>query len=224
MSAPKAEPLSLDVDEKRSVSALLIAPPDARACYVLAHGAGVGMKHRAMEETALGLGKRSIATFRFQFPYMEQGSKRPDPPALCHATIRAAVAEASRRLPKLPLVAGGRSFGGRMTSQAEAASHLPNVRGLAFLGFPLHAAGQPSDERGAHLYDVKIPMLFLQGSADQLASPPLVQKLAKQLGPHATLYFFPDADHSFHVPARTGRKDVEVMRDVLDALASWTTG
>jgi predicted alpha/beta-hydrolase family hydrolase len=146
MGAPKAEPLSLDVDGKRSVSALLTAPPGARACYVLAHGAGAGMKHRAMEATALGLAERGIATFRFQFPYMEQGSKRPDPPALCHATIRAAVAEAARRLPKLPLIAGGRSFGGRMTSQAEAAEHLPGVRGLAFLGFPLHPAGRPSIE------------------------------------------------------------------------------
>jgi predicted alpha/beta-hydrolase family hydrolase len=181
------------------------------------------MAHPFMAAVADGLAQRKIATLRYQFPYMEKGSKRPDPPKVAQAAVRAAVAEAARLAPGLPLIAGGKSFGGRMTSQAQAASLLPGVRGLAFLGFPLHAAGQPSDERGAHLYDVKIPMLFLQGSSDQLASPPLVQKLAKQLGPHATLYFFPDADHSFHVPARTGRKDTEVMADVLDALTRWTT-
>lgn len=220
MSAPKAEPLSLEVDEKRRVSALLIAPSGARACYVLAHGAGVGMKHRAMEETAVGLAKRGIATFRFQFPYMEQGSKRPDRPALCHATIRAAVAETSRRLPKLPLVAGGRSFGGRMTSQAEAASHLPDLRGLAFLGFPLHPAGRSSVERAAHLSDVRIPMLFLQGTRDALADLTLLEPLIARL-PAATLKLFEDADHSFHVPARTGRTDADVREDVLDMLAGW---
>lgn len=190
---------------------------------MLAHGAGAGMAHPFMAAVADGLAQRGIATLRYQFPYMEKGSKRPDPPKIAQAAVRAAVAEAARLAPGLPLIAGGKSFGGRMTSQAQAASPLPGVRGLAFLGFPLHAAGQPSDERGAHLYDVRIPMLFLQGSSDQLARPPLVQKLAKQLGPHATLYLFPDADHSFHVPARTGRKDAEVMRELLDALASWTT-
>ena len=190
---------------------------------MLAHGAGAGMAHPFMAAVADGLRGRGIATLRYQFPYMEKGSKRPDAPRVAQAAVRAAVAEAARLAPGLPLIAGGKSFGGRMTSQAQAASPLPGVRGLAFLGFPLHAAGQPSDERGAHLYDVKIPMLFLQGSSDQLARPPLVQKLAKQLGPHATLYFFPDADHSFHVPARTGRKDAEVMADVLDALTRWIT-
>jgi predicted alpha/beta-hydrolase family hydrolase len=217
-----AQPLTIAV-EGGSVSALFLAPAETRACYVLAHGAGAGMVHPFMAAVADGLAQREIATLRYQFPYMEKGSKRPDPPKVAQAAVRAAVAEAARLAPGLPLIAGGKSFGGRMTSQAQAASLLPGVRGLAFLGFPLHAAGQPSDERGAHLYDVKIPMLFLQGSSDQLASPPLVQKLAKQLGPHATLYFFPDADHSFHVPARTGRKDTEVMADVLDALTRWTT-
>lgn len=188
---------------------------------MLAHGAGAGMAHPFMAAVADGLAQRGIATLRYQFPYMEKGSKRPDPPKIAQAAVRAAVAEAARLAPGLPLIAGGKSFGGRMTSQAQAASPLPGVRGLAFLGFPLHAAGQPSDERGAHLYDVRIPMLFLQGSSDQLARPPLVQKLAKQLGPHATLYLFPDADHSFHVPARTGRKDAEVMRNALDSLAQW---
>jgi predicted alpha/beta-hydrolase family hydrolase len=217
-----AQPLTIAV-EGGSVSALFLAPAETRACYVLAHGAGAGMAHPFMAAVADGLAQRKIATLRYQFPYMEKGSKRPDAPKVAQAAVRAAVAEAARLAPGLPLIAGGKSFGGRMTSQAQAASLLPGVRGLAFLGFPLHAAGQPSDERGAHLYDVKIPMLFLQGSSDQLASPPLVQKLAKQLGPHATLYLFPDADHSFHVPARTGRKDTEVMADVLDALTRWIT-
>jgi predicted alpha/beta-hydrolase family hydrolase len=217
-----AQPLTIAV-EGGSISALYLAPAEARACYVLAHGAGAGMAHPFMAAVADGLAQRGIATLRYQFPYIEKGSKRPDPPKVAQAAVRAAVVEAARVAPGLPLIAGGKSFGGRMTSQAQAASPLPGVRGLAFLGFPLHAAGQPSDERGAHLYDIKIPMLFLQGSSDQLARPPLVQKLAKQLGPHATLYFFPDADHSFHVPARTGRKDPEVMADVLDALAGWTT-
>jgi predicted alpha/beta-hydrolase family hydrolase len=215
-----AQPLTIAV-EGGSISALYLAPAEPRACYVLAHGAGAGMAHPFMAAVADGLAQRGIATLRYQFPYMEKGSKRPDPPKVAQAAVRAAVVEAAHVAPGLPLIAGGKSFGGRMTSQAQAASPLPGVRGLAFLGFPLHAAGQPSDERGAHLYDVKIPMLFLQGSSDQLASPPLVQKLAKQLGPHATLYFFPDADHSFHVPARTGRKDPEVMALVLDSLASW---
>jgi predicted alpha/beta-hydrolase family hydrolase len=218
----KSQTLTISVEDG-NVSALFLAPAEARACYVLAHGAGAGMAHPFMAAVADGLAQRGIATLRYQFPYIEKGSKRPDPPKVAQAAVRAAVVEAARVAPRLPLIAGGKSFGGRMTSQAQAASPLPGVRGLAFLGFPLHAAGQPSDERGAHLYDIKIPMLFLQGSSDQLARPPLVQKLAKQLGPHATLYFFPDADHSFHVPARTGRKDPEVMADVLDALAGWTT-
>src|SRR5688572_10437841 len=215
--------VTIPLEHAQSVSALFLAPAEARACYVLAHGAGAGMAHPFMAAVAEGLRERGIATLRYQFPFMERGSKRSDPPKVAQGAVRAAVAAAARLAPGLPLIAGGKSFGGRMTSQAQAAAPLPGVRGLAFLGFPFHAAGQPSDERGAHLYDVKIPMLFLQGSSDQLASPPLVQKLAKQLGPHATLYFFPDADHSFHVPARTGRKDAEVMRELLDALASWTT-
>jgi predicted alpha/beta-hydrolase family hydrolase len=210
------------IDETQRVSGLLSAPSGARACYVLAHGAGAGMAHPFMAAVAEGLAERGIATLRYQFAYMEKGAKRPDVPRVAHAAVRAAVAEAARLTPGLPLIAGGKSYGGRMTSQAQAASPLPGVRGLAFLGFPLHASGQPSDERGAHLYDIKIPTLFLQGSADALASPTLIQKVAKQLGPGATLYFFPGADHSFHVPARTGRNDAEVMADVLDALGRWT--
>ena len=216
------------------MSALFLAPAGARACYVLAHGAGAGMAHPFMAAVAEGLAQRGIATLRYQFPYMERGSKRPDPPAVAQAAVRAAVGEAARAAPGVPLVAGGKSFGGRMTSQAQAASPLPGVRGLAFLGFPLHAAGQPSDERGRHLFDVTVPMLFLQGAADKLADSELVASLAGKLRGRwevesgrlkepVTVKLFPDADHSFHVPARSGRKDSEVMEEVLDELARWIT-
>ena len=204
-----------------SVSALLLAPTDARACYVLAHGAGAGMTHPFMGAAAQGLAARGIATLRYQFPYMERGSRRPDTPRVAHAAVRAAVVEAAQRLPGLPLFAGGKSFGGRMTSQAQAASPLPGVRGLVFLGFPLHPAGKPSDERAAHLFDVDIPMLFLQGSRDDLASLELLEPVAAKLGAKATLAVFADADHSFHVPARSGRKDAQVLAEVLDAFAGW---
>src|SRR5438034_11711882 len=153
------------------------------------------MFHPFMDGAARGLAERGIATLRYQFPYMERGAKRPDPPTLAQATVRAAVAEAARLAPALPLLAGGKSFGGRMTSQAQAASPLPGVRGLAFLGFPLHPPGQPSEERGKHLYDAQIPMLFLQGTRDEFASMPLVEALCKQLGVRATLKPFQDADH-----------------------------
>jgi predicted alpha/beta-hydrolase family hydrolase len=221
MPKPQAEPCRVTVDETHSVSALLLAPKDARVCYVLAHGAGAGMTSRAMEETAAGLFERDIATFRYQFPYMEMGGKRVDSPAVAHATVRAAVAEAARRLPKLALVAGGRSFGGRMTSQAQALEPLPGVRGLVFLAFPLHPAGKPSSERAEHLFDVKIPMLFLQGTRDALADLERLRPVVEKLGKRATLKLFEDADHSFHVAAKSGRKDAEVKRDVLDALARW---
>jgi len=213
--------LSVTVNETQRVSGLLLAPPRARACYVLAHGAGAGMAHPFLAAVAAELGERGIATLRYQFPYMEQRAKRPDPPALAQATVRAAVAEAARRVPDLPLVAGGKSFGGRMTSQAQAAAPLAGVRGLAFLGFPLHPAGRPSDERAAHLLDVQIPMLFLQGTRDALADPTLLRPVVERLGKRATLTLFEDADHSFHVPARTGRKDPEVRAEMLDALAAW---
>jgi predicted alpha/beta-hydrolase family hydrolase len=203
---------------------VLQAPGNARACYVLAHGAGAGMTHRFMAAVAEGLVQRAIATLRYQFPYMEHGSKRPDAPKLAHATVRAAVAEMSRCAPELILVAGGKSFGGRMTSQAQAVSPLPGVRGIAFLGFPLHPAGRPSDERAKHLFDVKVPMLFLQGTRDTLADAKLLQRLVEQLGARATLRFFQDADHSFHVPARSGRKDAEIRGEMLDALAGWIEG
>jgi predicted alpha/beta-hydrolase family hydrolase len=182
------------------------------------------MTHPFMVSIADGLAERGVATLRYQFLYMEQGGKRPDPPKLAQATVRAAVAEASRLFPKLPLIAGGKSFGGRMTSQAQAESPLPGVRGLAFLGFPLHAAGRPSEERAAHLFEVKIPMLFLQGTRDALADIALMRKLVASLGKRATLVQIGDGDHSFHVPARTGRSDEEVRTEMLDALAAWIEG
>ena len=211
--------VSLKVDADRTVSALLDTPARPFACYVFGHGAGAGMTHPAMAAVATELMDRGIATLRYQFPYMEAGSKRPDVPALCHATVRAAVAEAGKL--KLPLIAGGRSFGGRMTSQAQARSPLPGVKGLAFVGFPLHPAGKPSDDRAAHLSDVKVPMLFLSGTRDALAELSLLRPVVDALGERATLTLFEDADHSFHVRASTGRKDADVRREMLDALAAW---
>jgi predicted alpha/beta-hydrolase family hydrolase len=216
-----AKELTIAVGASRSVSALLRAPADSRACYVLAHGAGAGMRHPFMHAIAEALAVRGIATLRYQFPYMEQGSRRPDVPAIAHATVRAAVAEAARAMPGVPLVAGGKSFGGRMTSQAQAAKPLAGVRGLVFLGFPLHPAGKPSDARAAHLADVRVPMLFLQGTRDDLADPALLRPLIERLGAHATLVPFEDADHSFHVPARSGRKDADAFAALGDAIAAW---
>ncbi len=179
------------------------------------------MTHPFMALVADGLAERSIATLRYQFPYMERGSKRPDTPKVAHATVRAATVESSRVVPGLALFAGGKSFGGRMTSQAQAASPLSGVRGLVFLGFPLHPPGQPSDERAKHLFEVQIPMLFMQGTHDEFADLQLLQPLIEKLGARATLKLIRDADHSFHVPARTGRKDPEVRAEMMDALADW---
>ena len=179
------------------------------------------MTHAFMAAVASGLAERGIATLRYQFPYMERGGKRPDPPKLAHATVRAAVAEAAQQLPDLPLIAGGKSFGGRMTSQAQAAEPLPGVRGLAFLGFPLHPAGRPADERAQHLFEVQLPLLFLQGTRDELADLALLRPLVERLGARARLELFEGADHSFHVPARSGRSDAEVRGALLDALARW---
>lgn len=218
------ERLTIEVDPAHQVSALFERPGTARAMFVLAHGAGAGMEHRSMQAIAAGLAARGIATLRYQFPYMERKSRRPDPPALCHATVRAAVAEAARRTPDLPLIAGGRSFGGRMTSQAQAQAALAAVRGLVFLAFPLHPAGRPGRERAAHLQDVDIPMLFIQGSRDELADLGLLRPLVECLGPAATLHVLEDADHSFHVPARSGRKDSDVQGAALDALCAWLDG
>jgi predicted alpha/beta-hydrolase family hydrolase len=211
--------LSLKVDADHTVSALLDTPAKPFACYVFGHGAGAGMTHPAMAAVATELLDRGIATLRYQFPYMEAGSKRPDVPALCHTTVRAAVAEAGKL--KLPLIAGGRSFGGRMTSQAQAKSPLPGVKGLAFVGFPLHPAGKPSNDRATHLSDVKVPMLFLSGTRDALAELSLLRPVVDALGKRATLTLFEDADHSFHVRASSGRKDADVRREMLDALAAW---
>ncbi len=213
--------LAIEVEEGVRVSGLLQVPASARACYVLAHGAGAGMTHPFMAAAAQGLFERGIASLRYQFPYMERGSRRPDAARLAHATVRAAVAEAERQVPGVALFAGGKSFGGRMTSQAQALSPLPGVRGLVFLGFPLHPAGKPSDERAAHLSDISVPMLFLQGDRDELAQPDLIRPVVKRLGKRATLHSFEHADHSFHVPARSGRKDAQVMDELLDRTATW---
>jgi predicted alpha/beta-hydrolase family hydrolase len=221
MNGPNAEPVTVAVDTAHTISALSWVPPRARACYLLAHGAGAGMAHPFMHAVAAGLAERDIATLRYQFPYMENRGKRPDPPKLAHAAVRAAAARALQLAPRLPLVAGGKSFGGRMTSQAQAASPLPGVRGLAFLGFPLHPANRPSDERAEHLFRVQVPMLFLQGTRDALADTQLISSVTKRLGERASLHLIPDADHSFHVPARTGRTDTEVMSDMLDRLTGW---
>lgn len=217
----QAEPLTIAVGGSRTVSGLWLAPPNARAAYVFAHGAGAGMRHKAMENAAQGLAARGIASLRFQFPYMEAGSKRPDPPPLAHAAIRAAAAEAARRAPKLPLFAGGRSFGARMTSQAQALDPLPGVRGLIFFAFPLHPAGKPGTERAGHLSDVSIPMLFLQGTRDALADLDLLQPVTASLGKRATLKLLDHGDHSFHVLKRSGRTDAAVLAEALDAAADW---
>jgi uncharacterized protein len=221
MSSIPAESITITGDHDIEVSGLLQTPPQPRACYVLAHGAGAGMKHRFLGAVAAELSQRGIATLRYQFPYMERGAKRPDPPHLAHAAVRAAVAAASHALPGVALIAGGKSFGGRMTSQAQAKAPLPGVRGLAFLGFPLHPAGKPSQDRAAHLFDVQIPMLFLQGTRDTLAQLDQLEPVCNALGARATLQLFADADHSFHVPARSGRSDAQVLGEALDALAAW---
>ncbi len=220
MGTKAAEAVTISVDGKLTVSGLWQGVERARACYVLAHGAGAGMRHASLEATAGQLAAQGIETLRYQFPYMERGSRRPDPPKLCHSTVRAAVAEAARRT-NAPLIAGGRSFGGRMTSQAQAESPLADVRGLVFLGFPLHPAKQPSDERAAHLADVRIPMLFLQGTRDELADLTLLERVVKRLGERATLKLFEGADHSFHVPARSGRTDADIVAESAAAIAEW---
>jgi uncharacterized protein len=221
MTTAKAEPVSIVVDDDIRVSGLLQAPARAQACYVMAHGAGAGMAHPFMAAVAAGLAERNIATLRYQFPYMERGGKRPDPPKVAHKAVRAAVTEAAKHVRKLPLIAGGKSFGGRMTSQAQAAAPLPGVIALAFTGFPLHPANQPSQERAKHLLDVKIPMLFLQGTRDALAMRDQIEPVCKALGSRATLKLFVDADHSFHVSARTDRNDATVMSEMLDGFAAW---
>ena len=220
LGSPQALKITVD-GAGTTVSALLQSPPAARALYVFAHGAGAGMTHPFMAAFANGLAEREIATLRYQFPSMEKGARRPDPPAIAHAAVRAAVAAAAGAAPGLPLVAGGKSFGGRMTSQAQAAAPLPNVQGLVFVGFPLHPAGKPADERAQHLQQVELPMLFLQGTRDELADLALLRPVLDRLGERATLTVFDEADHAFHVPARSGRRDADVRTDLLDATARW---
>ena len=217
----KPEPVTIDVGTAGTVSGLLLVPPRAEALYVFAHGAGAGMAHPSMTTVAEGLAERRIATLRYQFPYMEQRTKRPDPPPIAHAAVRAAVAMAREHLPQLPLFAGGRSFGGRMTSQAQATAPLSGVRGLIFFAFPLHPANKPSRERAKHLSDVAIPMLFLQGTRDALAFLDELKPVCDALGSRATLKLFENADHSFHVPARSGRSDAQVRAEMLDSVDAW---
>jgi hypothetical protein len=216
-----AQQITIEINAGESVSGLLLVPAESTACYVLAHGAGAGMTHQFMTAVAEGLYARRMATLRYQFRYMEQGSKRPDRPALAHSAVRAAVASAARLMPALPLIAGGKSFGARMTSQAQAQMPLPNVRGLAFLGFPLHPAGKPSDDRAAHLSEVRIPMLFLQGTRDALADSQILARVLHRLSPLASSHLIEQADHSFHVPVRSGVTDRQVLDGLLDTLAAW---
>ena len=204
--AMTAEAITIPLPNGEAVSGLWQAPREATACLVLAHGAGAGMTHRSMAAIADGLEDLGVATLRYQFPYMEKGGRRVDPPAVAHGAVRAAVAEGRRRADGLKLFAGGRSFGGRMTSQAQAVEPLEGVRGLVFFAFPLHPAGKPSNERAAHLAQVSAPMLFLQGSNDALADLGLLRGVVAARGDRATLEIIDDADHSFHVPAKTGRK------------------
>jgi uncharacterized protein len=221
VASSDSKAVAIVVNDTTRVSGRLDSPRESKACLVLAPGAGAGMDHPFMAALSHELALRSISTLRYQFPYMERGDKRPDSPPLCHATVRAAVGAARLLAPELPLFAGGKSFGGRMTSQAQAASPLAEVRGIVFLGFPLHPPKQPSEARAEHLFKVGIPLLFLQGTHDALAELSLLQPLATRLGERATLTLFQDADHSFHVPARTGRTDAQMQTAVLSALASW---
>ena len=216
-----AKPISIRIDATSEVSALMDRPRDANALLVLAHGAGAGMTHRHVAATAEGLATRGIAVLRFNFPYMERGSKRPDSPAVAHAAIRAAVARATKLAGDLPVFAGGRSFGGRMTSQAQTEEPLPDVRGLVFFAWPLHPSGKPGTDRAEHLSKVKLPMLFLQGTADMLAEANILKPVVTSLGKRATLHLVEHADHSFHVPVRTGRKDAAVLDEILDVARDW---
>ncbi|MBL0730061.1 alpha/beta family hydrolase [Piscinibacter sp. HJYY11] len=219
MTSP--QPLSFDVPGSGAVAALSMTPADPIAGYVFAHGAGAGMDHAFMSLLSDELAQRRVASFRFQFPFMQQGSRRPDTPAVAQAAVRAAVAEARRQWPALPLFAGGKSFGGRMSSQAQAASPLAEVRGLVFVGFPLHLAGKPSVTRAAHLAQVRVPMLFLQGTRDALADLTLLREVLAPLGPRATLAVEDDADHAFHVRVRSGRTDPQVLASLADTMAAW---
>ena len=212
--------LKIQVGDEQ-VSGLLLRPRTANALYLFAHGAGAGMTHRTLESNAEGLAERGIATLRYQFLYMEKGSKRPDAPKLAHAVVRAAAAEAVRLVPDLPMFAGGRSFGGRMTSQAQADAPIPGIEGLAFLGFPLHPAGKPGIERAEHLARIEVPMLFVSGDRDALAELDLLRPVVAGLGGRATLHLVSHADHSFRVAARSGRTAADAEGEALDAVANW---
>ena len=202
---------------------LLVKPPDARALLVLAHGAGAGMRHAFLERMAQALADRRIATFRYEFAYMEKHAGRPDPPAVAAARVREAVGEAARVAPGLPLFAGGKSFGGRMTSTAAAEAPLPGLWGLVFLGFPLHPPGQPGTSRADHLDRVTVPMLFLQGTRDQFAQLPLLEPVIARLQPRAMLHLIDSGDHSFKVPKSSGRTAEDVMNGLADTIAAWTS-
>ncbi|HVZ13873.1 MAG TPA: alpha/beta family hydrolase [Bauldia sp.] len=215
-----AEPITISLPDGQAVSGLLSAPKGARAVYVLAHGAGAGMAHPFLAKMSALLSGHGIAVLRYQFPYMEKKGRRPDRPEVAEAAVAAAVAEAHKLLPALPIFAGGKSFGGRMTSNAEAHVRLA-VRGLVFLGFPLHPPGAPADTRAAHLKDVAVPMLFLQGTNDDFASPDLLRPVVRRLGKRATLHWVDGANHSFHVPKSSGRTDADVMAGLADTISRW---
>lgn len=210
-------------DTTGDVSAILVQPTDARLVYVLAHGAGAGMRHPFLARLVEALGERSVATLRYQFPYMERKARRPDPPGVATATVRAAVALAHRLAPDLPLIAGGKSFGGRMTSTAQAEAPLPGVRGLAFLGFPLHPPGKPAVTRGEHLDAVRVPMLFLQGDRDEFAELILLRQVLRKIGSRATLHLVHGGDHSFSVPKKSGRPVDEVFAELATTIADWSS-
>jgi uncharacterized protein len=213
--------LSVQIDGSKKVSAVLLLPSKATHLLVLGHGAGAGMNHPFMGNLASELAEAGIGTLRYQFPYMEERRKSPDRPDVAMATVAAAVRAASETAPGLPLLAGGKSFGGRMTSQAAAAGLLPQVKGIAFFGFPLHPPKQPATKRGDHLADVAQPMLFLQGTRDDLADLKLLRPICKRLGARATLHVIEGADHSFHVLKSTGRSDADVLRELARTTAEW---
>lgn len=217
------EELRIPVGEE-SISGLLIRPQDAKALYLFAHGAGTGMTHSSLVSNALGLAELGIATLRYQFLYREKGLTRPDIPKVAHQAVRAAAGEAARLAADLPLFAGGRSFGGRMTSQAQAEAALPGVIGLVFIGFPLHPAGKPGIERAEHLERIDVPMLFVSGARDALAEMDLLKGVVARLGKRATLYEVADADHSLKVTARSGRTPAQVEAEALGAVAGWMLG
>lgn len=213
---------SFDVPDKGAVEAILEIPADAAALYILAHGAGAPMRHAFMNAIAAALAARSIATLRYNFPYSQAGKRGPDRPVILEATVRAALAHARAEAPDLPLFAGGKSMGGRMTSQAIAHEPDDDLRGIVFLGFPLHGAGKPPDaKRAEHLADVRAPMLFIQGTRDSLARMDLVENVVTSLGDRATLHVVEDADHGFHVRRSSGRDDAAVIEEIADRVGSW---